>query len=372
MASPAEPLAPVEAAVPSPAKPALDLQAGPLRAVARAAAARWRSARRRRSPASIGLAIGAALLLVSLLRTIYGWLSNLGGSGDAALDPESLSVASMLRVFADTKEYLAASGWHLERGTFKPAKPPRLKRVASLSRPGFRRYFARVSRKRACGAGKVQELHHISMVMPGVNSTYVMEVMVNPEYGVKWNPSVRKVVLRHQRRVRREALLREAFPPEVVESRSSASALVNDMGDVFDVTAQVTEMPVPRLISRVTGPRYTADFIAARFDCEARRGFTLATSLGTEDIAMAAGVQKGQELCMSAVMAAPVLEGPAAGGTVVHIVTHFDPQVMSKSLRRVVHAGVGRSLREMLRAIHKKARSVQSKGRHPYLDCREA
>uniref|UniRef100_A0A7S2AJZ6 START domain-containing protein n=1 Tax=Alexandrium andersonii TaxID=327968 RepID=A0A7S2AJZ6_9DINO len=195
-----------------------------------------------------------------------------------------------------------------------------------------------------------------------------MEVMVNPSFGIKWNPSIRKVVLRHQRRVSRSAVLPNVFTEKVVRSRSAAHRLLHGKDDTFDVTAQVSEMPLPRLVQRVTGPRYSADFIAARFDCKARAGFTLATSLGTEALASAAGVSKGQELCLTATLAAPV-EGNAINGTQFHIVTHFDPQVPIKPLRRAVKIGVGRTLKKLVHAIYRKALVAQRDKKQPYVGC---
>uniref|UniRef100_A0A7S2AJS0 START domain-containing protein n=1 Tax=Alexandrium andersonii TaxID=327968 RepID=A0A7S2AJS0_9DINO len=181
-----------------------------------------------------------------------------------------------------------------------------------------------------------------------------MEVMVNPSFGIKWNPSIRKVVLRHQRRVSRSAVLPNVFTEKVVRSRSAAHRLLHGKDDTFDVTAQVSEMPLPRLVQRVTGPRYSADFIAARFDCKA--------------LASAAGVSKGQELCLTATLAAPV-EGNAINGTQFHIVTHFDPQVPIKPLRRAVKIGVGRTLKKLVHAIYRKALVAQRDKKQPYVGC---
>eukprot|EP00416_Gambierdiscus_australes_P011582 CAMPEP_0171137478 /NCGR_PEP_ID=MMETSP0766_2-20121228/133421_1 /TAXON_ID=439317 /ORGANISM="Gambierdiscus australes, Strain CAWD 149" /LENGTH=371 /DNA_ID=CAMNT_0011601059 /DNA_START=67 /DNA_END=1181 /DNA_ORIENTATION=+ len=288
------------------------------------------------------------------------------------LDVASLSVTTLLRTFQDTPQYMHAAGWNLDGSTFVPDKPPKLENSTKVNpnRPiRLKRYGARVSRRRACGVARVRDLHHVSAIMPGVDPSFVMEALLSPAHGVKWNPGVRKVVLRHQLHISRSTQLVQAFAPEeVVKARNSASKLKHDRTDMFDVTAQVTEMPLPRLVQRVTGPRHSADFIAVRFDCERRRGFTLATSLGTDRLAEAAGVRKGQELCLTAMLAAPVAGGP--GGTAFHIVTHFDPQVPTKALRRAVKVAVSRLLRETIRAIHKKAHSVQQQeGSHTWVAC---
>lgn len=290
-----------------------------------------------------------------------------GGRSDP-LDPSSLSVTALLQTYESTKEYLPASGWHVEGNTFAPTKPSRLERVKNGGKLlAVQKFTTRVPRKRACGSGRVQELHHLSAVLPYVSPVYVMEVLTNPAYGVKWNPAIRRVVLRHHRRLHADENLPKAFPAEVMKTKSIESRLAKDSKDLIDVTAQVSEMPLPGWVMRMVGARFTADFIAARYDCEERRGFTLGTSRGAEDVAAAAGVRKAQELCISAVMIAPVTG--AVNGTRIHIVTHFDPQVVSRTLRRVVNPFVMRSLKQMLGALHKKVQSVQQSRRHPFIDC---
>lgn len=194
-------------------------------------------------------------------------------------------------------------------------------------------------------------------------------MVVNPAYGVDWNPAIHRVVARQHRHVSRTVVL-----PAVVASEASvnpfasgSSKFAKSGSNMFDLVAQVTEIPLPALVKRTLGPRYSADFIAGRFDCAKERGFTVATSIGTEKVAEAAGVKKGQELCFSAMMIAPYRG--EWNGTSLHIVTHFDPQVSSKALQSIVHASVPQSLRKMIMALHRKAQEVQARGSHPHIAC---
>lgn len=344
---------------------------------------RSRCCARLQSRCGVGVAVSSAAVLGAVLWDSFR-------AQEQSLDSPDLSMDQLLRRFQDSPEYLAASGWHAEQGTFVPgerrsrrwarnrtaartaldeesAPGPALPlgRVTRLS--GFRRYSAKAPRNRACGAGRVRTLHHIMAVMDGVDPVYVMEALMNPAYGIKWNPSVQRVLLRHQQRVHKNAVLREVFTREALASRDAAPSLL-DGGDHFDVVTQVIEMPLPRIVKRVTGPRHTADFLAARFDCARRRGYVLGTSLGSEAVANFSGVQKGQELCMTATLIAPATEDQRSG-TKVHIVTHFDPQVTTRQLRRIVNIAVGRNVRELLKALYRKAAALQASGRHPYVAC---
>ncbi|CAE8606418.1 unnamed protein product [Polarella glacialis] len=78
---------------------------------------------------------------------------------------------------------------------------------------------------------------------------------------------------------------------------------------IFGPLPLTTVLP---FVQGAVGRPYSADFIAARIDCETRRGFTVATPRGIEAGAEAAGVQKGQELCLSSTMMAP-LDGNISG-----------------------------------------------------------
>jgi len=231
--------------------------------------------------------------------------------------------------------------------------------------------MVRVPRKRACGADGVQDLHHISSIMPGVDPVFLMEVLTNPSYGVGWNPSIRRVAFRQHRQGRTNAVLPKVFSREALKLGfgTASNKMVIGSKDQVDLVAQVTEMPVPRLLQSLSGGRrYTADFIGARFDCKVKRGFTLATSFGTETVAEVAGVTKGQELCLSAMMVAPYEDADQWNGTQLHIVTHFDPQVPS-SVRKIVHGSVGKSLKAMMAALYRKVLQIQATGKHPYIDC---
>eukprot|EP00933_Yihiella_yeosuensis_P032349 TRINITY_DN25946_c0_g1_i2.p1 TRINITY_DN25946_c0_g1~~TRINITY_DN25946_c0_g1_i2.p1 ORF type:complete len:331 (+),score=48.24 TRINITY_DN25946_c0_g1_i2:93-1085(+) len=309
--------------------------------------------------------LGAAVLGL-LVAILYGFSES--HTQVDAVDLSKLSVAFLLRSFEDTKEYLQASGWQKTKdGTFEPKRKVRVEKAMIRWRPiGIKRFTKQVSQKKSCDG--VKELHHISAVLPGLDPTFVMEALMNPSYGVKWNPSISRVLLRKHHRIRRDTSLVNFFTPEVIKSSGSdLKSLARDPGDSIDVTAQVTEMPLPALVQRAIGRRYTADFIASRFDCEAKSGFSIATSKGTEEVAKVAGVDKGQELCLNTMTIAPV--GGAVGGTAIHFVSHFNPKVRSKMMRNAVNLGVGRSVRNLFHALDKKARALQAAGKHPFIDC---
>lgn len=230
----------------------------------------------------------------------------------------------------------------------------------------FTREIVHSSKENMCGNG-VAEVHHISAILPGVDPVYAMEVMTNPDYGVSWNPAVEKVIFRRHQHVSPDAILSDLLSKDLLQKAKDKARFATGQRD-FDLVAQVTELPVPMAVKRALGARYSADLIGGRFDCKSRRGFTLGTSLGAEKLADAAGVEKGQELCMSAMMIAPY-RGSEWNGTRFHIVTHFDPKVVSRPLRSIVHATVPKCLRQMLSAFHKKAHEVQARGQQPYINC---
>ncbi|CAK0859434.1 unnamed protein product, partial [Prorocentrum cordatum] len=89
--------------------------------------------RRRRGLLAGALAtLGAALATGRLLRRGGG-----GGQGHVRLDPETVSVDGMLTAFLSNEQYLLASGWRLEQGTFAPDGGARAKgRGERLLRPG--------------------------------------------------------------------------------------------------------------------------------------------------------------------------------------------------------------------------------------------
>lgn len=293
----------------------------------------------------------------------------------------------LLKTFSGSKEYLASAGWVARDGTFAPKgqlqEPRGVPALRPRQQPGarwhnktrkgvsFRAKVVRSQRRNACGRGKVRDVTHISAEFPGVDPAYVMDVIVNPEHG-HWNPAVRRLVLRHQRRVKADELFPEAFPKQIVRSPTLTKHLDGSKKDVFDVVGQVTEIPIPFFVQKVTGPRHTADFIVERWDAQNERGFTLATSRGTEELAAAAGVEKGQDLCLSAILLAPgtgLKSTDAQGGgagTRVHLVSHFDARLPSKQLRRIVNIAMRKGVHRMFVAWHKKSIAAQRTGRHRY------
>mmetsp|Transcript_19756 Transcript_19756/g.37158 ORF Transcript_19756/g.37158 Transcript_19756/m.37158 type:complete len:328 (-) Transcript_19756:66-1049(-) len=279
-------------------------------------------------------------------------------------DPATLSVGSLLRMFMDTREYLDDAGWVEEDGTFAPLNSGRLGAVKKSSLASVTRYFSRTSKQNSCGAG-IRDVMHVDVLLPGVDSVYVMEALSNPDYR-HWNPSLHEVTFRRHRRIPLEANLRDFFSSEEMQVKGGYHSLATEMRDNIDVAAQVAEMPLPRIIQKAVGRRFTSDFIAARYDCKTNRGFSMATSIGAEAIAETAGVNRPQDLCLTAILLAP---GDDANDTRVHMVSHFDPQVRTAVLQRAVSMAVGRTLKTFFQALHKKARSVQRSGAHPFLDC---
>jgi len=232
----------------------------------------------------------------------------------------------------------------------------------------FTRSLSKTPRNKACGS--VREVHQIGAVFPGVDPVFLMEVMTNPMYGIQWNPAIRSIVLRQHRRVGANAALLDVFSEAALTDGlwRNPAKLSRSTSNEYDVTAQVSEIPLPMAIVKLAGgPRYSADFVAARYDCQARRGFTVGTSIGADQVAEAAGVAKAQDLCVSAMMISPY-EG-AFNGSRIHLVSHFDPKIPSQTLRSLINHQLPGSIKLLYSALHKKALEVQAAGRHPFVDC---
>jgi len=313
----------------------------------------------KRRGALFGLGLGIAAIASLAWRTTT---TEFGGR----FDPETLSVGDLLRMFRETREYLSASGWREQDGTFVPrTAAERLgEPKASMPKPmGMRRYYTRVSKNNACGAG-IRDVMHFTAVLPEVDVKYVMEALTNPGY-TNWNPSLHGVMFRRHRRIPLDANLKDTFTLEELKVKGGYSHLEQSK-DNIDVAAQVSELMVPKVVEKAAGRRYTSDYIAIRYDCKANRGFSIATSVGTEAVAKAAGVRKMQDLCLTSLMVAPDI---GSNDTMIHIVSHFDPQVRTTVLQKAVHYAVGRSTRQFLQSLHKKALSVQNSGKHSFIGC---
>ncbi|CAJ1359334.1 unnamed protein product [Effrenium voratum] len=293
------------------------------------------------------LALGAGIAAILSV----AWRAGTSDYGDR-FDPATLTAGDLLRMFMETKEYLYATGWREEGGTFVPRTSQRLGEPKASAKLEMKRYYSRVSKKNACGAG-MRDVLHMTAVLPAVNVSDVMEALTNPAY-TNWNPSLHEVQFRRHRRLPLSANLRDTFTPEEMQTKGGYSTLAFDR-DSMDVAAQVAEVALPRFVQRAAGRRFTSDFIAVRFDCKANRGFSIATSVGTEAVAEAAGTRKMQEICLTSLLLAPSPED--GNDTLVHIVSHFDPQVRSAMLQKAVQLAVGRSTRLFLQALHKKAPS---------------
>eukprot|EP00434_Breviolum_minutum_P025005 symbB.v1.2.022089.t1/scaffold1946.1/size95412/1 len=296
----------------------------------------------KRRGALLGLGLGIAAIASLAWRTTT---TEFGGR----FDPATLSVGDLLQIFSETREYLYASGWREQDGTFVPQKPADRFGEPKTSTPkltGMRRYYTRVSKKNACGAG-IRDVMHFTAVLPEVDVKYVMEALTNPGF-TNWNPTLHGVTFRRHRRLPLDANLKDTFTSQELKVKDGYSHLEQSK-DTIDVAAQVSELMVPKVVEKAAGRRFTSDYIAIRYDCKANRGFSIATSVGTEEVAKAAGVRKMQDLCLTSMMVAPDI---ASNDTMIHIVSHFDPQVPTTMLQKAVHYAVGRSTRHCFLNLH--------------------
>ncbi|CAK9010476.1 Translational activator GCN1, partial [Durusdinium trenchii] len=297
--------------------------------------------KRRGALLALGLAISAICSVAWRTTT-----TEFGGR----FDPATLSVGDLLRMFTETREYLYASGWREQDGTFVPRGQRLGEPKASTPRQfEMKRFTERVSKKNACGAG-IRDVMHFTAQLPDVDAQYVMEALTNPGF-TNWNPSLHFVMFRRHRRIPLDANLKDTFTPEEMEVKGGYRSLEQSRKTI-DVSAQVAEIQIPRVVQKAAGRRFTSDFIAVRYDCKANRGFSIATSVGTEAVAEAAGVRKQQDLCLTSIMVAP---GVNSSDTTVHIVSHFDPQVKTAMLQKAVQLAVGHTTRQFLQSLHNKA-----------------
>ncbi|CAK9104735.1 unnamed protein product [Durusdinium trenchii] len=250
--------------------------------------------KRRGALLALGLAISAICSVAWRTTT-----TEFGGR----FDPATLSVGDLLRMFTETREYLYASGWREQDGTFVPRGQRLGEPKASTPRQfEMKRFTERVSKKNACGAG-IRDVMHFTAQLPDVDAQYVMEALTNPGF-TNWNPSLHFVMFRRHRRIPLDANLKDTFTPEEMEVKGGYRSLEQSRKTI-DVSAQVAEIQIPRVVQKAAGRRFTSDFIAVRYDCKANRGFSIATSVGTEAVAEAAGVRKQQDLCLTSIMVAP-------------------------------------------------------------------
>lgn len=313
--------------------------------------------KRRGALLALGLAISAICSVAWRTTT-----TEFGGR----FDPATLSVGDLLRMFTETREYLYASGWREQDGTFVPRGQRLGEPKASTPRQfEMKRFTERVSKKNACGAG-IRDVMHFTAQLPDVDAQYVMEALTNPGF-TNWNPSLHFVMFRRHRRLPLDANLKDTFTPEEMEVKGGYRSLEQSRKTI-DVSAQVAEIQIPRVVQKAAGRRFTSDFIAVRYDCKANRGFSIATSVGTEAVAEAAGVRKQQDLCLTSIMVAP---GVNSSDTTVHIVSHFDPQVKTAMLQKAVQLAVGHTTRQFLQSLHNKALAVQGSGngKHSFIGC---
>lgn len=282
------------------------------------------------------------------------------GMLDSRSTGRPLTITRLLEAFEETGQYLRAAAWHREGKAYAPD--------TSVTEGAVeRRSIMSVSVPAGMSCNGVTEVQHITVRLPDVSPIYVMDVLLSPEYGSGWNPNIQGIKLSKAIAVEDET----EIPLAMMAAIANNSVMDNKKGSPakadgrWSVVGQVIEVPLPTAVKRLAGgPRYSADWIVSRFVCPAQLGFVLSTSHKTELLEELANVQAGQEMCLSAILMAPLGEN----GTVVHWMQHLDPNSPS-ALRRAVLTAVGAATRRTIDALGRKARAVQQSGVPPRLTC---
>mmetsp|Transcript_41011 Transcript_41011/g.89617 ORF Transcript_41011/g.89617 Transcript_41011/m.89617 type:complete len:365 (+) Transcript_41011:85-1179(+) len=277
---------------------------------------------------------------------------SLTSSAEASDAP--ITVAGLLETFEGTDQYLQAAGWHREGETFAPNKP-----WPDTGKEGHKRTTTSVPENMACGPAGVTTVQHIEVLIPDVLPTYVMDVLLSPEYGREWNPSIRRVVLTKQKMLSNHT----GFEASLSDGEAPASGTQGDR--LWPVLGQAIELALaPAVVRLAGGPRHSVDWITWRMDCDAGRGFMMSTSRQSDAVAKLAGVAPGQEMCFSAVLVAPT----GKGGTVIHWIQHLDPRA-PKPIRKAVLKGAAAGTQRTIGGLARQAREVQATGAEPRLVC---
>eukprot|EP00403_Amphidinium_massartii_P014274 CAMPEP_0178423678 /NCGR_PEP_ID=MMETSP0689_2-20121128/27811_1 /TAXON_ID=160604 /ORGANISM="Amphidinium massartii, Strain CS-259" /LENGTH=312 /DNA_ID=CAMNT_0020045277 /DNA_START=296 /DNA_END=1234 /DNA_ORIENTATION=+ len=280
---------------------------------------------------------------------------------------ELVSIASLMAQFQDTAAYLPASRWQLDNdGMYRPTANSEIQQVAP------RRTMTYVPQDRACKG--VTEVQHISLKIEGATPVWVMDVLLSPAYGTQWNPNIAEVLLSQPLNVAENTPLPDALYEAVSKDAPKADVQVSgkDAGgkkqrEAWDVVGQVIHVPLSPAVERLAGgPRFSGDWIVSNFSCSAQVGYMISTSQQTEVLADLAGVELGQDMCMSAVMVAPTEDGT---GTLLHWMQHLNPNAPGPLRGAVLHA-VAAGTERTIEALAKKAREVSESGSAPTLLCR--
>merc|ERR1719195_2165330 len=131
------------------------------------------------------------------------------------------------------------------------------------------------------------------------------------EHGADWNPSAANLLLQRWLSLDNRTDFVGALRSSVGEAGGASqrlSPMAEDNDARWSVLTQAFEVNLPAAVTRLVGNRYSADWIVSRFSCSEQRGFFFSSSRRTELIAMLAGVQPTQEMCMSAILMAPAGE----------------------------------------------------------------
>jgi hypothetical protein len=279
----------------------------------------------------------------------------------ATISPEAL-VADL----EGNAAYLRAAEWGPgEGGGYVPLK---MRDVKTRGVAGHAHVFGwHATSRSTCGPAKTRTVLHMEAVIEDVDPVFVQEVLMSPDYGLDWNPGIKDVLLRKDRFAAAAQNIPESFYPG--EGKTPPPGVAVQEPSSFHIVGQVTEIPLPGPIELTYGRRFTADWGAHRFECGKKRGYTVATSSNTSQLALEAGVETGQDLCHSGVLIAP-WQGPAGhNGTVVHFISHVDPHAPTRAILPFVLKGTQVTLTSMLKSVGKKARDIQRRGLHPAIPC---
>jgi hypothetical protein len=221
--------------------------------------------------------------------------------------------------------------------------------------------------KTTCGPAQTTTVLHMEAVMEAVEPVFVQEVLMSQSYGLDWNPGIKDVLLRKDRFGGAGQDIPGTFSP--ADGRTPPPEVDADDLSSFHLLGQVTEIPLPGPVELTYGRHFTADWAAHRFECGLNRGYTVATSSNTTQLAVEAGVTTEQDLCHSGVLIAPWTGRPGQNGTLVHFISHVDPHAPARSLLPFVLKGTQVTLTAMLKSVGRKAREIQQQGSHPAVRC---
>lgn len=320
----------------------------------------------RRSRARVG-ALAAALLSAYVAASLSLRRPPQEGSGlqQETARWEAITPAALLGRFEANAAYMRGAGWRPgESGGYLPEQQREVR--LSLD-PGLAHVVSwQAQSASGCGPSLTRAVLHMEAVIEGVDPVFAQEVLISPHYGLDWNPGIKDVVLRKFRRGGLNQDIPGSFYPSAGDGPVGAEQGARD-ADEFSLLGQVTEIPLPRPVEAAVGRRFTADWLAHRFECAAKRGYTIGTSANVSQLGMEAGVEIAQDLCHSAVLVAP-WTADRQNGTVVHMVSHVDPHLFG-ALRSITLAATASTLTRMLQGVGRKAWEVQQTGRHPEIVC---